>query len=223
MALYKKTDLPGQTGDPHPMLLLIDSNKTGKVAITKAPEAWLPCCEEESSSPCPHRDIATLLPPSDSVTQGRNPTTDWVRRKQQHRNISVFYCTFYVHYLYSALDKLSTKWLVWIWKLPSPLREQMYSCQVSPVQFHFQVREDELIFDEFPDDSGHLISLHLHHRTCLDLLRHFRTWEKGDQIVWINCPRLTCLVVISGLILKRGQDHFIGAVCTHIRMKELHS
>lgn len=42
----------------------------------------------------------------------------------------------------------------------------------SPVQVELQVREDEFLLNELPDDSGHLVSLHLHHRAGLDLLRH---------------------------------------------------
>lgn len=52
----------------------------------------------------------------------------------------------------------------------------------SPVQVQLQVREDEFLLNELPDDSGHLISLHLHHRACLDLLRHLQSLavDTGD-------------------------------------------
>lgn len=42
----------------------------------------------------------------------------------------------------------------------------------SPVQIHLQIWDDELVLDELPDDPSHLVPLHLHHRTCVDLLRH---------------------------------------------------
>lgn len=45
-----------------------------------------------------------------------------------------------------------------------------------PVQIQLQVREDEFVLDELPDDSGHFISLHLHHRASLDLLGHIEAW-----------------------------------------------
>ena len=46
----------------------------------------------------------------------------------------------------------------------------------SPVQVELQVGEDELLLNELPDDTSHLISLHLHHGAGLDLLRHLRGW-----------------------------------------------
>lgn len=45
-----------------------------------------------------------------------------------------------------------------------------------PVQIQLQVREDEFLLDELPDDSSHFISLHLHHRAGLDLLGHVEAW-----------------------------------------------
>lgn len=42
----------------------------------------------------------------------------------------------------------------------------------SPVQVQVQVGEDELVLDQLPDDPGHLIALHLHHRARPDLRRH---------------------------------------------------
>lgn len=56
----------------------------------------------------------------------------------------------------------------------------------SHVQVHLQVGEDELLFNELPDDSGHLIPLHLHHRTCLDLLGHPGTWGRENTRESVN-------------------------------------
>lgn len=42
----------------------------------------------------------------------------------------------------------------------------------SPVHFKLQVRKDEFLLNELPDDPSHFISLHLHHRASLDLGRH---------------------------------------------------
>lgn len=46
-----------------------------------------------------------------------------------------------------------------------------------PVQIQLQVREDEFLLDELPDDSSHFISLHLHRRAGLDFLGHVEAWR----------------------------------------------
>lgn len=54
----------------------------------------------------------------------------------------------------------------------------------SPVQIHLQIWEDEFVLDELPDDPSHLVPLHLHYRTCVDLLRHGEAcWRTHTHII----------------------------------------
>lgn len=43
---------------------------------------------------------------------------------------------------------------------------------LSPVQVKFQVGEDELLLNKLPDDPGHFVTLHLHHRPGFDFGSH---------------------------------------------------
>ena len=64
-----------------------------------------------------------------------------------------------------------------MWSTCAPSRVQ---CCWLPVHVQLQVWKDELLLNEFPDDTSHLVSLHLHHGPRLDLLRHLGSW-RGDR------------------------------------------
>lgn len=53
---------------------------------------------------------------------------------------------------------------------------------LSPVQVQLQVWENQLVLNQLPDDPSHLISLHLHHGSGLNLLRHLsRNTDAGGK------------------------------------------
>ena len=45
--------------------------------------------------------------------------------------------------------------------------------QVVGVQLHLEVRKQQLLLDQVPDDPGHFVAQDVDNRSSLDLLRHF--------------------------------------------------
>jgi hypothetical protein len=47
------------------------------------------------------------------------------------------------------------------------------------IQLDVEIRQDELVLDELPDDAGHLVAVHLDYWICYLDFRHEASWGCG--------------------------------------------